>query len=58
MEYLHNISFGVGVLGVLVIVFDVLPGLTRFFRAGVHGKRGNCASKPKNWILSKSGGIR
>src|SRR5438045_8493081 len=33
MEYLHHASFGIGVLGVLVIVFGVLCGLVRFVRA-------------------------
>jgi uncharacterized membrane protein len=33
MEYLHHASFGIGVLGVLVIVFGVLSGLVRFVRA-------------------------
>jgi len=33
MEYLHLISFGIGVLGVLVIVFGVACGLLRFLRA-------------------------
>ena len=30
MEYLHHTSFGIGVLGVLVIVFGVAGGLVRF----------------------------
>ena len=33
MDYLHHASFGIGVLGVLVIVFGVLSGLVRLVRA-------------------------
>lgn len=33
MEYLHHTSFGIGVLGVLVIVLGVACGLVRFVRA-------------------------
>src|SRR5881296_276546 len=33
MEYLHHTSFGIGILGVLVIVFGVACGLVRFVRA-------------------------
>src|SRR6266481_3527991 len=40
MEYLHHASFGIGVLGVLVIVFGVLCGLVRFVRAEVSAARG------------------
>lgn len=40
MNYLHNVSFGISVLGVLVIVFGVLSGSMRFARsefAAAHG---------------------
>ena len=40
MNYLHHASFGISLLGVLVIVFGVLCGLTRFARsefAAAHG---------------------
>jgi len=40
MEYLHHASFGIGVLGVLVIVFGVLCGLIRFVRAEFSAARG------------------
>ena len=40
MEYLHHTSFGIGVLGVLVIVFGVLCGLVRFVRAEFSAARG------------------
>ena len=40
MEYLHHASFGVGVLGVLVIVFGVACGLVRFLRAELKAARG------------------
>src|SRR3974390_950183 len=33
MDYLHQTSFGIGVLGVLVIVFGVAGGLVRLLRA-------------------------
>jgi uncharacterized membrane protein len=40
MQYLHHASFGIGVLGVLVIVFGVLCGLVRFVRAEFSAARG------------------
>ncbi len=40
MHYLHHASFGIGVLGVLVIVFGVLCGLVRFVRAEFFAARG------------------
>src|SRR5262249_11270672 len=40
MEFLHHASFGIGVLGVLVIVFGVLCGLVRFILAEVTAVRG------------------
>ncbi len=40
MQYLHHASFGIGVLGVLVIVFGVLCGLVRFVRAEFFAARG------------------
>jgi len=40
MEYLHHASFGIGVLGVLVICFGVACGLARFVRSEVRAVRG------------------
>ena len=40
MEYLHHATFGIGVLGVLVIIFGVLCGLLRFVRSEVLAARG------------------
>src|SRR5713226_3090851 len=40
MQYLHHTSFGIGVLGVLVIVFGVSCGLVRFVRAEFRAARG------------------
>ena len=40
MDYLHHASFGIGVLGVLVIVFGVFCGLVRFVRAEIAAARG------------------
>ena len=40
MNYLHHASFGIGVLGVLVIVFGVAGGLARFLRAEVRAASG------------------
>jgi uncharacterized membrane protein len=40
MNYLHHTSFGIGVLGVLVIVFGVIGGLTRFIRSEWHAVQG------------------
>ena len=39
MEYLHHASFGIGLLGVLVIVFGVACGLVRFVRSEVRAAR-------------------
>ena len=40
MSYLHHTSFGIGVLGVLVIVFGVASGLARLVRAEISAARG------------------
>ena len=40
MEYLHHASFGISVLGVLVIVFGVLCGLLQFLRSEFSAARG------------------
>jgi uncharacterized membrane protein len=40
MQYLHHASLGIGVLGVLVIVFGVVCGLVRFVRAEISAARG------------------
>src|SRR5499427_256279 len=40
MDFLHHTSYGIGVLGVLVIVFGVLSGLVRFVRAEFSAARG------------------
>src|SRR5215471_4356152 len=40
MDYLHYASFGVGVLGVLIIVFGVLCGVFRFVRAELQAAKG------------------
>src|SRR5262245_49003512 len=40
MEYLHHASLGIGVLGVLIIVFGVLCGVVRFVRAELQAARG------------------
>src|SRR4051812_44712451 len=40
IEYLHRTSFGIGVLGVLVIVFGVVCGVARFVCAEFHAARG------------------
>ncbi len=40
MQYLHHTSFGIGVLGVLVIVFGVAGGLARFLRVEFRSVRG------------------
>src|SRR6266571_7606628 len=40
MEYLHHASLGIGVLGVLVIVFGVASGLFRFLRSEFLAARG------------------
>ena len=50
MSYLHHASFGIGVLGVLVIVFGVLSGLVRFVRAEVCAARGLAADEARKQL--------
>jgi len=40
MAYLHHASFGIGLLGVLVIVFGVLCGLSRFICSELAAAKG------------------
>ena len=40
MEYLHHATFGISVLGVLVIIFGVLCGAVRFLHSEVASARG------------------
>jgi len=40
MNLLHHTSFGIGILGILVIAFGVAVGLTRFVRAEIRSARG------------------
>lgn len=40
MQYLHHLSFGIGILGVLVIVFGVAGGLARFLQSEFQSARG------------------
>lgn len=40
LEYLHHATFGISLLGVLVIVFGVLCGVVRFLRSEVSAVRG------------------
>ena len=50
MEYLHHASFGIGVLGVLVIVFGVLCGLIRFVRAEFSAARGQSVDEERKQL--------
>lgn len=50
MEYLHHASFGIGVLGVGVIVFGVLSGLVRFVRAEVAAARGSSVDEERKQL--------
>ena len=40
MEYFHHATFGISVLGMLVIIFGVLCGVVRFLRSEVSAVRG------------------
>jgi len=40
MEFLHHATLGIGMLGVLVIVYGVIVGLLRFVRLEVQALRG------------------
>src|SRR6266516_1054411 len=50
MEYLHYGSFGIGVLGGLVIVFGVACGLVRFVRAEIRAARGENANEDRKHL--------
>jgi uncharacterized membrane protein len=41
MEYLHQTTFAIGVLGVLVIIFGVVCGVMRFVRSEFSAARGS-----------------
>jgi len=47
MEYLHHVSFGIGVLGVLVIVFGVASGSLRFLSSEFRAARGLSVDKDR-----------
>ena len=40
MDYVHQVSFGIGILGVLVIVFGVAGCVARFFRSEIQSDPG------------------
>ena len=40
MEYLHHATFGISLLGVLVIILGVMSGLVRFLRSEASALRG------------------
>lgn len=40
MQYFHHVSFGIGILGVLVIVLGVTGGLARFLQSELQAARG------------------
>jgi uncharacterized membrane protein len=50
MEYLHHASFGIGVLGVMVIVFGVASGLVRFVRSEIRAARGVNADEDRKHL--------
>src|ERR1041384_5969324 len=50
MEYLHHASFGIGVLGVLVIVFGVASGLVRFVSSEIRAARGVNADEDRKHL--------
>jgi uncharacterized membrane protein len=50
MQFLHHASFGIGVLGVLVIVFGVLCGLVRFVRSEFSAARGHSVEEERKQL--------
>ncbi len=50
MDFFHHASVGIGVLGVLVIVFGVLCGLVRFVRAEIAAARGLAADEERRQL--------
>lgn len=41
LTYLHHATFGISVLGVLIIILGVLGGMTRFLRSELWAARGS-----------------
>lgn len=50
MTYLHDASLGIGILGVLVIVFGVASGLLRFVRSEIRAARGKDADPDRQQL--------
>ena len=50
MQSLHHASFGIGLLGVIVIVFGVLCGLARFIRAEITAARGQSVEEQRRQL--------
>ena len=50
MNYLHQTSFGIGVLGVLVICFGVASGVFRFLRSEIRAARGANADEDRKHL--------
>ena len=50
MEYLHHASFGIGVLGVLVIVFGVACSLVCFIRSEIRAAGGVNANEDRKHL--------
>src|SRR5262245_40919523 len=48
MDYLHNVSFGIGILGVLVIMFGVAGGVARLLRSEVQSACGRHVEEDRN----------
>src|SRR5436190_8382683 len=50
MDYLHHVSFGIRILGVLVIIFGVAACVTRFFRSEIQSARGRNVEEDRKHV--------
>jgi uncharacterized membrane protein len=50
MNYLHHTSFGIGILGVLVICFGVATGVVRFAHSEILAARGHSVDEARKQL--------
>ena len=55
MEYLRHATYGIGLLGILVIVYGVLRGLTQFLRSEVDAARGKDVESDRRRLRQRLG---
>src|SRR5262245_2073448 len=55
LEYLHHATFGIGVLGMLVILFGVAGGVGRFIRSELSAARGADVERERRLLRHRLG---